>query len=161
MTTASVFSVVKRDGAYVKLFNIGSDSTSSGYAITPFTAATFEDWQTNDCAFLANGYLSTQSARLISNGSIFTSSATSQALFLNSISSAAAKAFVNGTEIAYRVQTPGNTSVSASTTLYLGNNNASVQQFSGRMQEIIFWTADKLSSRAQAEYCAKGFYGIA
>jgi len=160
MTTASVFSVVKRSGAYVKLFNIGVDSTNSGYALTPFVWETAQDWQPNDAGFLANGYESAQSARIISSGSIFTSSATTQALFFNSISSAAAKAFVNGTEIAYRVQTPGNTFVSASTTLYIGNNNASVQQFSGRMQEIIFWTADKLSSRTQAEYCAKGFYGI-
>lgn len=161
MTVVSVFSAVKRSATYIKLFNIGADSANSGYALTPFVWETAQDWQTNDSAFLANGYDSAQSARIVSSGAIFTSSATAQALFFNSISSAAARAFVNGTEIAYRVQTPGNTSVNASTTLYLGNNNASVQQFSGRMQEIIFWTADRLSSRAQAEYCAKGYYGIA
>jgi hypothetical protein len=160
MTTLSVFSAVKRTGAYIKLFNIGADSTNSGYALTPFVWETVQDWQSNDAAFLATGYEAVQNARIVSSGAIFTSSATTQALFFNSISSSAAKAFVNGTEIAYRVQKAGNTSVSASTTLYIGNNNVSAQQFSGRMQEIIFWTDDKLSSRAQAEYCTKGFYGI-
>lgn len=161
LTTMSVFSAVKRTSAYIKLFNIGPDSVNSGYACTPFVWENAQDWQTNDAAFLFNGYQVGQTARIMSSGAIVTSSATAQALLFASISSAAARAFVNGTEIAYRVQTPGNASVLASTTLYVGNNDALVQQFNGRMQELIFWTADRLSMRLGAEYSAKGFYGIA
>ena len=76
------------------------------------------------------------------------------------VSSSVAQMFVNKTEVTYAKQNTGNASALTNTTLYLGNNDGSVQQYIGRMQEVIIWTADKSANRTTAENEVAAYYGI-
>lgn len=160
LSVHAVFSAVKRPSNYVKLFNIGADNTTQGYGYNVFAFQAFQDWQIGDATMLADGFESTRNARIVSRGEIFTSSETSQNLYFSSISSTAAQAFVNRAEIAYRIQKTGNTTTLTNTTLYVGNNDGNVQQFNGRMQELVFWTSNMLSSRTGIETESTNFYDI-
>lgn len=161
LSVNAVFSAVKRPTNYVKLFNIGADNASAGYGYNVFAFQTLNDWQMGDATSLADGFASTRNARIVSNGEIFTSSVSSQNVYFTSISSNAARAFVNRTEISYRVQRVGNTTALTNAILYIGNHEAGVQQFNGRMQEIVFWASNMLNSRTGIEGEAAAHYGVA
>lgn len=160
VTTLAVFAAVRRAGGYIKIYNIGPDSTTSGYALTPIAGNSEQDWTDTNALFLTNGYSSARTAKVISSNSPVTSSATTQRMLFAAVSSSVAQMFVNKTEVTYAKQNTGNPSALTNATLYLGNNDGSVQQYIGRMQEVIIWTADKSANRTTAENEVAAYYGI-
>jgi len=160
ISTLAVFSAVRRAGGYIKLYNLGPDNVTSGGALTPLTGESSQDWGDSKTLFLTNGYVFSRTAKVISSNSPVTSSATTQHMLFASVSSSVAQMHVNKTEISYAVQSTGNASVLTNTTLYVGNNEASVQQHIGRMQEIIIWTTNKSGERTSAENEVAAYYGI-
>lgn len=147
VSVAAVFSAVRRASGYIKIFNLGADNGTSGYALTPITGNAEQDWADSRTLFLANGFMASQGSKVISSSAHVASNVATQNKLFASVSSAFARMDINGSEISYAVRNNANTSVLTSQTLYLGNNNASTQQFIGRMQEVVIWTEDKRENR--------------
>ena len=161
ITTLAIFSAVRRSGGYIKLYNLGDDNEFSGCAFTPILGASFNDWTDTNTAFIGNGFDTGRSPRIFSTGTPIPSSATTQNMIFATLSSATSRMFRNKAEVSYGVQSTGNCSALTNVTLYLGNNEASVQQFIGRMQEVVIWNANKFADRTTAETDAGAYYGIA
>jgi hypothetical protein len=160
ISTLAVFSAVRRAGGYIKLYNIGSDSGTSNACLTPITGAAAEDWADSQALFLARGFLSGRSPRIVSTGSPIASSSTAQNMLFATLSSSVAAMYVNKTQVSYAAQLTGSATEQNDTTLYIGNNDAGVQQHIGRMQEVIIWGSDKSGSRTLAESEVGAYYGI-
>lgn len=161
ITTLAIFSAVRRSGGYSKLYNLGVDDGLSGYAFTPIVGTSFNDWTDTNTAFIGKGFNTGEAPRILSTGTPIPSSATTQNMIFATLSSATSRMFRNKAEVSYGVQSTGNCSSLTNVTLYLGNNEASVQQFIGRMQEVVIWNSNKFSDRTTAETDAGAYYGIA
>jgi hypothetical protein len=161
ISCVAAFSSASRPAHYQKIFNLGNDSETSGYALTPFTWQGFSDWQAGDFLFLGDGYGATRSSRIVTAVNPIVSSRTAQTIISGYISSQTARLFVNRSEVAsYRKQSTGNTSVLTNAPLYIGNHNASVQQLNGMLQEVVIWPQDLIASRTQIESNLSPYYGV-
>ena len=161
ITTLAIFSAVRRSGGYIKLYNLGVDDGLSGYAFTPIVGTSFNDWTDTNTGFIGKGFNTGEAPRILSTGTPIPSSATTQNMIFATLSSATSRMFRNKAEVSYGVQSTGNCSALTNVTLYLGNNEASVQQFIGRMQEVVIWSSNKFADRTTAETDAGAYYGIA
>lgn len=150
------FSVIDTNN-YGKIYAIGADQSSNGYALSTLAGASVLDWQADDTLALGSGYNSTSNPRIISNGKILNDN-TQYLLFLN-LSSTASNMYKNGTEISYRVQTTGNTD-SNSNILYIGASDTNAQTYKGNPQELIFYASNQNANKSGIQSNINTFYSI-
>jgi hypothetical protein len=156
ISCAAVFSA-QANSAYQKLCVLGGDGATSGTTINAYMGATANDWVADDFAFLGNGSNSGRAPRIISSGSAITSSTTTQSILTTFLSSSTARAFVNRTEMSYRVQLTGAVPAITNGTTNIGNGPFA-HFLNGSLQELIVWSADLIVDRAGIEQNIDAYY---
>jgi hypothetical protein len=154
-TYVGAFSAIDNNN-YGKIYSIGADATSSGYAFATFAGATTMDWQVDDVLIFGKGYSLTD-PRIISNGKILTDNV--QNLVFTNLSSVSSNCYRNGSEISYRKRTTGNTD-NASNILYIGGSDTNSQNYKGNNQEMVFYSSNQNSNRTGIESNINTYYGI-
>lgn len=157
-TFTGVFNAIKT-GGYSKLYQIGNDSATGGYAFATFVGLTEVDWSVDDSLAFGKGYNTSSYPRIISNGRILNDN-TQYTTFI-SLNSSSSNFYKNNTEISYRIQQPGN-SDSSSMILYLGSSEGTFgyQYFKGDLQEAIYYTSNQSSNRTGVNSNINTYYSI-
>ena len=159
-TSLSSMSVINVDATsgnkYRYVYAIGATAAGGYSGLSTLAGGTLADWVKDDALVFGNGFGSTQYPRIISNGLIYTNG--NQYLNFITLSNSNTNFYLNSSAISTRVLQNGNTVYNG--ILYIGGDSSISNYFSGKIQELVFYTSDESSNRTGIETNINDFYTI-
>jgi hypothetical protein len=141
--------------SYKYAWAIGATGATGYATFVPIAGTSFQDWITNDLLFWGNGFSSSSSPRIISQGLQYTSGNQ----YLNFGVLGTTNVFnINNSTITTRVNTTANCSYSG--VIALGNSNSPTESLLGNLQEVVFWQNDLSANRSGINSNTNTYYGI-
>jgi hypothetical protein len=155
LTMTTIAKINNPSVSYKYAWSIGTSDGTGYAAFIPIAGTSFQDWITNDMLFWGNGFNSTSSPRIISQGLQYTSGNQ----YLNFGVLGTTNVFnINNSTITTRVNTTANCSYSG--VISIGNSNSLTEGLLGNLQEVVFWQNDLSANRSGINSNTNTYYGI-